>query len=86
MLPRNCRLPTVALDASFRVVGPDGERIIPAEEFFMTYLTTALQPGEILVETNIPLPSTRAGYGVHEISRRHGDFAIVLIIALLELM
>lgn len=76
---------TVALDATFRVVGPDGERRIPAEEFFITYLTTAIMPGEILVETIIPVTPPGTGYGVHEISRRHGDFAIVLIITLLEL-
>ncbi|WP_180994348.1 FAD binding domain-containing protein [Bacillus sp. Marseille-P3661] len=76
---------SVALDATFRVVGPDGERQIPAEEFFITYLTTALEPGEILVETKIPLLSPGTGYGVQEISRRHGDFALVLVITILKL-
>ena len=75
---------TVALGAQFRVAGPAGERMIPAEEFFLTYLTTAIQPGELLVETEIPVPSPKNGYGVREISRRHGDFALVLVIALIE--
>src|SRR3990170_3503782 len=34
----------VALGAQFRVVGPQAERTIPAEDFFVTFLTTALQP------------------------------------------
>ncbi|WP_164553271.1 FAD binding domain-containing protein [Brevibacillus marinus] len=76
---------SVALGANFRLVGPAGERIIPAEDFFLTYLTTVIEPGELLVEIEIPVLSPKTGFGVREISRRHGDFAIVLVIALLEL-
>jgi carbon-monoxide dehydrogenase medium subunit len=75
---------SVALDARFRIVGPSGERVVPAEEFFLTYMTTVLEPEELLVEAEIPVLSPTMGYGVREISRRHGDFAIVLVLALLE--
>jgi aerobic carbon-monoxide dehydrogenase medium subunit len=49
-------LPAVALalDAELRVLGPSGERTIPAREFFLDYLTTALQPEEILTSVRIP--------------------------------
>ena len=76
---------TVALDARFRVVGPSGERLIPAEDFFLTYLTTVIEPEEILTEVEIPIPSPGTGFGVKEISRRHGDFAIVLVNTLMKL-
>ncbi len=70
--------PAVALatDAQMRVAGPDGERLIPADDFFRGYLTTALEPGELLVEIHFPLPAEGSGWAFAEFSRRHGDFAI----------
>ncbi len=58
-------LPSVALalDAEMRVLGPSGERTVPAREFFRDYLTTALEPSEILVSIRIPkLPD---GWSTH---------------------
>lgn len=46
--------PTVALDATFRVVGPSGIRTVAAADFFQDYFTTALDAGEILAEIRIP--------------------------------
>jgi carbon-monoxide dehydrogenase medium subunit len=56
-------LPSVALalDAEMVVAGPDGRRTIAARDFFLDYLTTAIQPGEILVE--IRLPKLGEGWG-----------------------
>ncbi len=72
-------LPAVAvcLDASLSVLGPGGRRTVSAEDFFQGYLTTALEPDEILVETWLPplLPGT--GQAWVEFARRHGDFALV---------
>ncbi len=53
-----------ALDARLRIFGPAGEREIPLSEFFLGFYSTALQPGEILVEIVVPpLPrSSRASY------------------------
>ena len=67
----------VCLGARFDVVGPRGRRTVAAEDFFLGYLTTALDPDEILVETWLPslLPST--GQAWLEFARRHGDFALV---------
>lgn len=66
----------VALGATMRVVGPGGERTIPAADFFVTYLTTALEEDEILVEVSFPVPAPGTGWAFTEISRRHGDFAL----------
>ena len=66
----------VALDAAFKVTGPDGSRTIAACDFFVTFLTTALQPDEVLTEVSFPKMPPRTGWCVQEIARRHGDFAL----------
>jgi aerobic carbon-monoxide dehydrogenase medium subunit len=53
---------SLALDAVMTVAGPSGERSVPASEFFVDYLTTALQPGEVLVSVRVP---KREGWGTH---------------------
>ncbi|MFI5280317.1 MAG: FAD binding domain-containing protein [Gemmatimonadales bacterium] len=72
-------LPAVvtALDADLVIAGPGGHRVAKPSEFFVSYLTTSLQPDEVLVEVRLPraTPSMRSAFV--EISRRHGDFAIV---------
>jgi len=65
------------LDAEFTAVGPEGERTIPAAEFFLTYYTTTLMEGEVLTEVRFPLPAPGTGSAFIELSRRHGDFALV---------
>jgi aerobic carbon-monoxide dehydrogenase medium subunit len=72
-------LPAVAraLDAEFVVRSQSGERVIPAAEWFEGYLTTARQPDEILVEVRFPVAEPGTGAAFQEISRRHGDFAMV---------
>ncbi|MEZ5171311.1 MAG: xanthine dehydrogenase family protein subunit M [Acidimicrobiia bacterium] len=66
----------VASDARMRVLGPQGERTIQAEDFFVTYLTTALEPAEILIEVSFPMVAEGTGWAFTELSRRHGDFAM----------
>lgn len=63
----------------------EGERLIPAEGFFVDLLTTALRPQELLTEVRLRLPSPAAGWGFLEVARRHGDFALVGVATLLEL-
>jgi carbon-monoxide dehydrogenase medium subunit len=46
--------PALAMDAEMVVSGMDGKRTIPAAEFFVDYFTTAMRPGEILVEVRVP--------------------------------
>ncbi len=62
-----------------------GERLIPAEEFFVGLMTTALQADELLTQVRLRLPSPAAGWAIQEVARRHGDFALVGVVALLEL-
>lgn len=70
--------PAVALvlGAEMRAVGPDGERTIEANDFFVSYLTTALGPAEVLTEVRFPMLAEGSGWGFQEMARRHGDFAL----------
>jgi aerobic carbon-monoxide dehydrogenase medium subunit len=76
-------LPAVAicLDARLRVAGPGRQREIAAEGFFRGYLTTSLEPDEILVETWLPPLRPGTGQAWVEFARRHGDFALVGVAA-----
>ncbi|MGQ0464012.1 MAG: FAD binding domain-containing protein [Sporichthyaceae bacterium] len=58
-------LPGVALvyDATMNIVGPGGARSVPASEFFLDYLETALAEDEVLV--SIRIPKLGAGWGTH---------------------
>lgn len=76
--------PAVAIttDAQMLVTGPGGTRTIGAEDFFLGHLTTVLEPGDILTEVRFPVMARRSGdvskgWAFRELSRRHGDFALV---------
>lgn len=75
----------VALDATFVARDARQERVCRAREFFVSHLTTALGPAEILVEVRLPAPKPRTGTAFLELSRRHGDFAIVAVAATVTL-
>ncbi len=76
-------MPCIALtlDAEMAVVGPAGERLIPAVDFFQTYFTTALAPDEVLHEIRFRAMAPGDGWGFHESVRKTGDFAIVAVAA-----
>jgi len=74
----------VALEAEMRVAGPAGWRSVSAADFFRSYFTTAIQPGEILAEARFPVPGPGTGWSFDELARRHGDFALVSVACLLE--
>jgi CO/xanthine dehydrogenase FAD-binding subunit len=80
-------LPAVALalDAKFELAGNGMDRVVPAEEFFIDYLTTAAAPDEILRQIVFPMVRPSSGYALEEISRRHGDFAIAGVVAIVDL-
>ncbi|MCC7105725.1 MAG: xanthine dehydrogenase family protein subunit M [Chloroflexi bacterium] len=75
----------LALDATFRLVGPLGERTVRAREAYVTYLTTVIEPDEILVEVRFPPRPRGGGSSFLEISRRHGDYALVAAAAAVSL-
>ncbi len=54
-----------------------GERQVAAEEFFQSYFTTAIEPGEMLTKTLWRLPVPDEGMAFKEYRRRHGDFALL---------
>jgi aerobic carbon-monoxide dehydrogenase medium subunit len=58
-----------------------GRRVLTPEQFFVGYLTTALEPDELLVEVRLPATPARTGTAFVEVSRRHGDFALVGVAA-----
>jgi len=74
----------VALDAEFTVARKGGSRRVAAADFFRTYLSTAIEPDEILTEVRVPGQPPHARAAFLEISRRHGDFALVAAAAAVE--
>ncbi len=60
-----------------------GERVLKAEEFFTGYLSTALQPGEMVTEVRFPWIAPQAGWAFIECARRSGDYALVGVAAVL---
>jgi len=76
-LPAAC----LALGASFTLLGPDGERSVPAADFFVGFLETALAPDEVLAEIVVP-KAAGAGWSFQKFNRRAQDWAIVGVAAL----
>jgi carbon-monoxide dehydrogenase medium subunit len=70
--------PAVALAMDIELVaqGPQGERVIAAPDFFITYLTTCLAESEVLTEVRVPAIPAGRGWSFKELARRHGDFAM----------
>jgi CO/xanthine dehydrogenase FAD-binding subunit len=77
-------LPAVVLALGGELVArrQDGQRVLSADRFFVAYLTVALEPGELLAEIQLPAQPPRTGWAFLEVSRRHGDFALVGVAAL----
>lgn len=76
--------PALALDASFRIVGPGGERTVPAAEFFVDLFTTAVGEDEVLTEVRVP---KYTGWGAHyeKFVRVSQQWSIVAVAAALRL-
>ncbi|WP_164699740.1 xanthine dehydrogenase family protein subunit M [Modestobacter sp. KNN46-3] len=76
-------LPAVALalDAEFVLAGPGGRRTVPAAEFFVDYLTTALEEGELLVEIRVPKLGEGWGVRYEKFNRVAQAWSIVAVAA-----
>lgn len=72
-------LVAVALDARFVLRSQEATRTVPAREFFVAPLMTAIAPQEILCEVRFPVAPAGAVWGFQELCRRPGDFAIVAV-------
>jgi carbon-monoxide dehydrogenase medium subunit len=83
----SAELPCVALAAGAVVtaLGAEGERRVPASELFVSHFTTSLEHGELI--TGVDVPALRPGQGCAflEFARRPGDFATVMVCAVVEL-
>ena len=71
------------LGASMVVASTTGQRSIPAGEFFLGPLESAVQSGELATEVQFPvLPRSAVGTGFTEVSRRRGDYAVCGVAAM----
>ena len=74
-------LSMVVLGAQITLARFGSRRSIPAAEFFLDALTTAIEPDEILIEIAIPIAPSGMRSTFREYAYRHGDFALVSIAA-----
>ena len=75
---------SMALDATMILASKRGERRVAARDFFIDLYTTALDDGEILVATEIPVASPNHVFCFQELARRHGDYAIAGLAAVAD--
>jgi carbon-monoxide dehydrogenase medium subunit len=74
----------IALQARMHVLGPRGERTIPAEEFITGPYMTALEPDEILTGVEVPLRAASERWGYAKVAVKVGEYAKSLAIALAD--
>jgi carbon-monoxide dehydrogenase medium subunit len=75
----------LALDASFVLRGPGGERVVKADGFFLGLYATLLEADEILTEIRVPIPAPGSAWSYQKLKRKTGDFATAATAVLLEM-
>jgi aerobic carbon-monoxide dehydrogenase medium subunit len=75
----------LALRAEIVASGPQGERILPVDGFFVTLFTTQLEHDEIVTEVRIPVPPPHSGGAYFKLERKVGDFATAAVAAQLTI-
>lgn len=75
----------LALGAAVVAVSSNGEREIPISEFIVDFFTNSLQPGEMVKEVRVPVPSASSGGSYIKLERKIGDYATVGVATHLEL-
>lgn len=75
----------LALDASFVLTGPKGERTVKADGFFLGMYATQLEPDEILTQVRIPIPAAGSGGSYSKLKRKTGDFATAAAAVMLRM-
>jgi carbon-monoxide dehydrogenase medium subunit len=73
----------LALDATMVAEGPSGERRIASGDFFLDFLTTALEPTEVLTRIEIPAQPDGAGWSYQKLANQASGYAIVGVAVLL---
>lgn len=74
-LPAVC----VLYDAQIVVASLNGDRRIPALDFFLNAYVTAIEPGEMVIGVEFPVPAQRSSGAFFELGERRGDFAIASV-------
>lgn len=75
----------IALDATFVLQGPDGERTVAAKDFFLGTYWTELGEHEILTAVQVPVLSAGTGCAYAKLKRKTGDFATAATAVVLSL-
>jgi carbon-monoxide dehydrogenase medium subunit len=75
----------LAYGAELVAVGPEGERLIPIDDFFVDLFESSLASNEILREIRIPTPGPNSGGAYLKIERKVGDYAVAAVAAQLTL-
>ena len=75
----------VLLDGTLAATGSTGTRQIAAADFFQSFLTTNRRQDEIVIEARLPVMPAGAGFAFDEVTRRHGDYALVGVGCVLSL-
>lgn len=74
-------LSLIALQGSLHLRSKRKRRTVAADDFFLGMMATELGEGEMIEAVSFPTRSEGTGYGFNEIGRRHGDFAITAVAA-----
>jgi carbon-monoxide dehydrogenase medium subunit len=75
----------LALDASFVLTGPKGDRVVKAAGYFLGMYSTLLGADELLAEIRIPIPPPGTGWSYQKLKRKTGDFATAATAVLLQM-
>jgi carbon-monoxide dehydrogenase medium subunit len=75
----------LALEATIVARGTSGERRIPARDFFLDFLTTALAPAEVLTEIRVPILAGTYGWSYQKLANQASGYAIVGVAAAVAL-
>ena len=67
------------LAGEVEITGREGARLVTAEEFFVSHLTSCLEPDEIVTEVRFPVTGAGWGAGFAEVAPRHGDYAVCAV-------
>ena len=74
----------LALEARFRLISAKSDRTVPASEFFVDAFTTALEPGEIVLEVQVPVEPSTEGHSYQKVAHPASGFAVVGVAARIQ--
>ncbi len=75
----------ILTDGHVTAVGPEGERIIPAKEFFKFHMTTTRKDSEMITHAHFPVMDKNSGFSFLEFARRSGDYAISAVAVIMNI-